>query len=126
MRTYNIKDCVGENCITQQDGEAVHDLIHPALVSGEGTLLDFEGCTVFASLFFNHAIGKLLGEFKPEQLNEMLSVVNLSPDAMSILTRVIDNAKRYYGDPKVRKAQDEAIQEQAEKDGAVSEEEEGG
>jgi len=125
MKTYNVKSCIGENCITQKDGEAIHDLIHPALVSGEGAELDFDGCTVFASLFFNHAIGKLLAEFQPEQLNERLSVVNLNPDARSILTRVIENAKRYYADSQVSEAQDKAIGEQADAEGGASEEEEG-
>ena len=125
MKTYSVKSCIGENCITQLDGEAIHDLIHPALVSNESVELDFGGCTVFASLFFNHAIGKLLGEFQPDQLNKMLSVVNLTPDAMSILTRVIENAKRYYGDPKVREAQDKAIAEQADKELDGGEEREG-
>ena len=115
MVQYKILPIVGENCITREDGERIYELVFPHLDAGESVELDFGGCKIFASLFFNHAIGKLVGAFqpKPEQLNKLLAIVNLGADGRAVLGRVIENAKIYYADPKARDAQDRAIQAQA-------------
>jgi hypothetical protein len=69
---------------------------------------------VYASPFFNAAIGQLLKDIKSEDLNRLLKICNLVPAGLAVLKRVIENSKQYYSDENFRKAQDEVLLEQAE------------
>ena len=62
--------------------------------------LDFTKVGVFASPFFNVAIGQLLRDIKSEDLNRLLKVSNMTPAGLAVLRRVIENSKRYYSDEK--------------------------
>ncbi len=104
-----VKEDTGENCITFEDGQKLHDAIVLQMKAGEQVTLDFSGVKVFASPFFNAAVGQLLAEFDSEQLNRLLTFTNLDTNAMAVLRRVISNSKRYYQDDNVRKAVDAAI-----------------
>ena len=110
----NIYELIGENCITMEDGRKVYDLIHPELLAGQPVELDFERVDVYASPFFNTAIGQLLKDIKAEDLNRLLKIFNLVPAGRAVLKRVIENSKQYYSDENFRKAQDEVLLEQAE------------
>jgi len=103
-------DLVGEDAITLQDGQGVYAEIVPVLQDGDTVELDFESVKVFASPFFNAAIGQLLGDFSADDLNQRLRVMNLNPLGHDVLRQVIDNAKRYHTDPSYRKAADEVLQ----------------
>ena len=105
---------VGENCITLEDGQKIFDVIHPELLIGNVVELNFENVTVFASPFFNTAIGRLLKDIKPEDLNRLLKIINLVPAGLTVLKRVIENSKEYYSNAGARKALDEVLLEQAE------------
>lgn len=101
----------GENCITAEDGRVLHTQICDALErvrQGERVEVDFNGAAVFASPFFNAAIGELLRDHEPAVLNKNLAIVGLPADAMSLLSRVIKNAREYFTNARVRKALDEA------------------
>ncbi len=104
---------VGENCITLEDGHKIYDMIHPELSAGNNVELDFENVKIFASPFFNSAIGRLLKDLKPEELNRLLKITNLTATGMSVLKRVIENAKEYYSNPDMRKAVDDVLLEQS-------------
>lgn len=80
---------------------------------GNAVELDFAGVSVFASAFFNFAIGQLLKDLSPNQLNERLKITNLSPNGYSILKRAIDNAKHYYSDVQYQEAVDAVLEEYA-------------
>ena len=60
----NIRQDLGENCMTLKQGQSLYDAIYPQLQSGETVELDFMGVRIFASPFFNYAIGQLLRDFK--------------------------------------------------------------
>lgn len=92
-----IKDLIGENAMTLEDGAAVYARIHDPLVHGETVELDFDGVEVFASPFFNAGIGRLLGDLSAENLNARLKFNHLSEFGDRVLRRVIENAKEYYG-----------------------------
>jgi hypothetical protein len=92
-----IKDLVGANALTMTDGQRVFDAIHPQLRNNEAVCLDFEGVNIFATPFFNAAVGRLLSDLSPVVLRDRLVFQNLSPLGGSILRRVIENAKEYYG-----------------------------
>ncbi len=110
---YPIKANVGANGITLQDGQKVYNAIYPELKNKQPVTLDFADVRIVASPFLNAAIGQLLRDFSPEELNRYLKFVNLPAVTRPILKRVIDNAKEYYGSEQVRQAVDEAISEEA-------------
>lgn len=110
---YKMREVIGEYCITLEDGQKVYDLIHPQLVDGSSVELDFTGVKVFASPFFNFAIGQLLGDIQVDHLNRLVKFTNLNAVGTGVLKRVIQNAKRYYSDEDFHNAVDEVLAEQA-------------
>lgn len=112
ITTFQVMEIVGENCITLEDGETIYELIHPILANGEAVALDFTGVRIFASPFMNAAIGQLLLDLKPDDLNRLLIIdrEKITPVGLSILRRVIQNAKAYYADPLTKQAVDEVLQ----------------
>lgn len=110
----NVFELVGENCITLEDGQKIFDLIHPELSASNTVDLDFKDVKIFASPFFNAAIGRLLKDIKPDDLNRLLKITNIVPTGLAVLKRVIENSKEYYSNPNVRKAVDEVLLEQSE------------
>lgn len=112
--TVKVHDIVGENAITLEDGQAVYDLIAPALAAGQPVTVNFSGVQVFASPFFNAAFGQLLRNAKASDLNRLLAINHLNPTGLDVLRRVIENAKQYYSSPDYRAAQEQVLREIAE------------
>ena len=111
--TYKIYNIVGEYAITVDGGQKVYDQIYPELVAGNPVELDFTGVKVFASPFFNFAIGQLLKDIAADNLNRLLSFNFLNDNGQNLLERVIANAKHYYSDPHYQKAVDAVLEEYA-------------
>jgi hypothetical protein len=108
---YDVHQLVGENAITLDDGQRVFDLIHPELAAGRPVELDFTRVGVYASPFFNAALGQLLRDLKPEDLNRLVKMEGLNPVGREVAKRVIENAKHYYAAPEeYRKAQHEVLE----------------
>lgn len=93
MKKYLVHEIVGEYAMTLEDGQQTYDRVFPDLKEGSTVELDFERVCYFASPFFNAAIGQLLREFSSAELNQQLSIVNLSPVGRNALKRVIENSK---------------------------------
>jgi hypothetical protein len=110
---YNVVSVVGENCITVEDGERIYQLIHPELTRECDVTLDFSGVSIFASPFFNAAIGQLLRDMSVENLKLHLHFEGLSAHGNHVLVRVIDNAKRYYTNPHFRDSVEKILAQQA-------------
>ena len=110
---YIVHEITGEFAISFDDGQQLFDLIHPQLLVEQTVELDFEGVTVFASAFFNVAIGQLLQDISSDTLNEKLIIKHLSPHGETVLAQVIDNANLYYSDPAHRQAVDTVMEEYA-------------
>lgn len=110
---HEILTLIGKNCITPSDGQKLYDLVHPALLAEREVGLDFAGVEIFASPFFNFAIGQLLRDIQPETLNRLLKFSHLNSVGRQILKLVIENSKRYYSDSDVRSRVDKVISEQA-------------
>jgi hypothetical protein len=91
-----VKELVGENAMTLDDGETIYARIHDPLTQGETVELDFDGVQVFASPFFNAGVGRLVGELTADVLNTRLKFDHLSDFGARVLRRVIENAKDYY------------------------------
>jgi hypothetical protein len=109
----DVHTLIGDDCITLDDGQKVHDQILPELKAGHPVELDFEGVGVFASPFFNAAFGQLLKDLPGDDLNRLITIDNLNPVGMSVLKRVIENSKKYYSDPKYRRIVNKVLDEQA-------------
>ena len=92
-----VKELVGKNAMTLDDGKAVYARILDPLTHGETVELDFDGVEVFASPFFNAGVGRLLGDLTSDTLNSLLKFQHLSDFGARVLRRVIENAKEYYG-----------------------------
>ena len=110
---YKILDHIGPRAIIKEDGQKVYDAIHPILMKGETTKLNFEGVAQFASPFFNYAIGQLLKDLTVDELKERLQIVHLKADGMMVVKRVIANASRYHTDVNHQKIVDSILEEQS-------------
>lgn len=109
MSRIDVHALIGEVGITLEDGQMVYDLVHPMLQAGKAVELDFKGVDILASPFLNAAIGHLLEDIQPDDLNRLLRIENLVPAGMFTLRRVIENAKQYYSDQHVHQAVDETM-----------------
>ncbi|BAC89163.1 glr1222 [Gloeobacter violaceus PCC 7421] len=99
--------------MTPDAGQVVYEKIYPQLQAGRQVELDFDRVEIFASPFFNYAVGQLLGSIKPEALDRLLIVQNLGAAGKTALARVLENARQYYSDEHVREAHDRVLSEQA-------------
>jgi hypothetical protein len=110
MSFVKVLEISGENAVAQEDGQKVYELVREHLKSGEELQLDFQGVKIFASPFFNAAIGQLLKDFGADDLNRRLKFDHLSSVGQEVLKRVIENSKRYFSSSEgYKKAQTEVI-----------------
>jgi len=109
----DVASIAGENCVSLAEGQKLYELIHSGLSGGDTVELDFAGCHVFASPFFNAAVGQLLRDISPNELNRLLVISELSEAGHRLLTRVIENAKDYYGSEGLRRATDHVMSQES-------------
>lgn len=86
-------------CVASDDGQKVHDRIAKAITEKKEVTISFKNIESLTSAFLNTAIGQLYGNFKDEQVREYLNVIEMEPDDLSLLKRVVDTAKLYFDDP---------------------------
>ena len=99
--TIKIADLIGGSlCISAEDGQKVFEKIKPLIKEGRTVVVSFERVTMLISLFLNAAIGQLYGTFSEEEIRARVNVNGLADDDLEMLKRVVDNAKRYYANPK--------------------------
>lgn len=99
--TIKVADLIGSPlCISADDGQKVFEKVESLLRSGKKVMISFDSVTMLISLFLNVAIGQLYGTFSEEEIRSMVKVEGLSSDDLELLKRVVDNAKRYYANPK--------------------------
>jgi hypothetical protein len=99
-----IQQLVGPNCITIEDGLAVYKMIFPELQAKCSVELDFSDVKLFASPFFNAAIGQLYKDFSSDDLNNLLKMRGLTANGSIVLRKVTENAKIYYSSERARTA----------------------
>ena len=97
----------------REAGQAIYEIIHPALQEGQEVRLDFSGVKVFSSPFLNAAIGQLVRDVATDHLNRQLKVENMTSAGRVTLRVVIETAKDYYADDGAKQAIDEAVVQQA-------------
>ena len=89
----------GPLCVASSDGQKVYDRLANALRADRSVALSFHNVTTLTSAFLNAAIGQLYGTFSEEQIRSLLKVVDVEPDDLALLKRVVETAKRYFSDP---------------------------
>ena len=86
-------------CVASSDGQKICDHLTAALKADRSIALSFRSVTALTAAFLNAAIGQLYGMFSEEQIRSRLKVVDVDPDDLALLKRVVDNAKLYFKDP---------------------------
>jgi hypothetical protein len=110
MNHLHVVDVSGKNAITQEDGQKIYALVVEQLKAGDEIQLDFQGVEIFASPFFNTAIGQLMKDFNADDLNRLLKFKALSVVGQQVLQRVIENSRKYFSSSEdYRKAQTEVL-----------------
>jgi hypothetical protein len=112
---FSLSTLIGENCITPDQGKLVYAKIYPELKEGRLVELDFAGVRIFASPFFNEAIGRLLSDIAGDSLNRSLNIQNLSAAGLDVLRHVIENSKQYYSSGETKTALDRILAEHDQK-----------
>ncbi len=98
--TISVYEVVGSAlCVASDDGQKVHDRIAAALHESRNVALSFRNVKSLTSAFLNAAVGQLYGTFTEEQVKANLQVVDMEPDDLGLLKRVVDRAKEYFKDP---------------------------
>ena len=86
-------------CVASSDGQKICDQLITALKVDRSIALSFRDVTTLTAAFLNAAIGQLYGIFSEEQIRTRLKVVDLEPDDLALLKRVVETAKLYFKDP---------------------------
>lgn len=86
-------------CVSSADGQLVYDKLAPLLREGRKVVVSFAQVETLISAFLNTAIGQIYGELTEERVRELLSVRDMAPEDVTLLKRVVENAKAYFRDP---------------------------
>lgn len=98
--TIVVADLIGSTlCITAEDGQIIYKKIVELLKLNKSVCVSFERITTIISLFLNNAIGALYKDHNDSDLAN-LTYAGLSEEDKALLSRVIENAKKYYAAPK--------------------------
>eukprot|EP00493_Phyllostaurus_siculus_P025256 UN25600 len=97
MLKVKVFELVGKNAISMQSGSKLNKVISEPLLNNENVEIDFQGVALYASPFFNAAVGVLLREITIDDLMKSMKIVNCSDIGISLLNTVIQNAINYYG-----------------------------
>jgi hypothetical protein len=99
----------GPLCVSTDDGQIVHDKISAMMKEGKRVVVSFDKVETIISAFLNVAIGQLYGTFDEGQIHNLLSVRYITEPDLSLLKRVVENAKVYFAN---RDKFDEAWQQE--------------
>jgi STAS-like domain of unknown function (DUF4325) len=108
---HDIYEITGQYAIAPNSGQELYDQIFPHLSEGKNIELDFSRVNIFATAFFNVAMGQLLKDLSRSDLNRQIQITGLNNDGQYILKRVMDNSERYYTQPSYRQAVDSVMEE---------------
>lgn len=87
-------------CVAIDDGNIVHDRIVALIAEGKTAVVSFAGVKRLTTAFLNAAIGQLYNEYSADQIRHGLRVTDASQDQLRLIKRVVDNAKKFFADPR--------------------------
>lgn len=90
----DIKEVLGSSrAVSAEKGLIVYEKIFNEIDNGKVVELDFTNVTDLTTAFLNVAIGHLYNNFKPEQLNLQLRLINYSSLDGYLIKKVIQRVK---------------------------------
>jgi hypothetical protein len=89
-----LRDMIGENCESIDDGDKLHQAIHKEIQGGAQVELDFTDVRSVITPFLNASIGKLLDLFEKETLMEKLILCHISADHLRRVNEFIDGKEQ--------------------------------
>ena len=93
----NVFEVVGSPlCVSSDDGHLVYEKIEKFFLDKKMVVLSFKNTETIISAFLNAAIGQLYGKFSEDEIRNLLSISDMSNEDLSLLKRVVDNAKIYF------------------------------
>lgn len=99
-----------ETGFSAEDAEKLDAIINPIFQKREKVVIDFDGITIFTTLFFNTALGKYVMEIGPDEYGKLFELKNLSDVGEVTYQHSLDNAKNYFAlSAEQRKKQDEIL-----------------
>lgn len=98
MNTIKVYELTGRNAISMQKGDKVYQILIQNIQNNQNTILDFQDVSLFASPFFNAAIGHLLKDITIDDLLAYIHPVNLNDTGKELLNLVISNALSFYSE----------------------------
>lgn len=96
-----IVNVVGDRATDMKQGDIIYKMIIEQFKKNEKVIIDFGDLKTVLSTFLNNAIGTLYKDYSSDYLNENLKIINLCPDDLFILKRVIKRAKEFYANENV-------------------------
>lgn len=103
-----------KTAFSANDAEELGQAISPLLDGLEKIVVDFDGITIFTTLFFNNAFAKFLMEIGPKKYNERFCLKNLTELGESTYKHSIENAVKFYNLSKEEQKKQEEILENPE------------
>ena len=103
MAVLKVSD-VCRYAIFEQDGVALREKIMDVYDNGENVTLDFEGISLFATMFFNASVGWLVLRDGPETVNSRIKYINLSELGETTWKHSFNNAIQVRNDPVYQQA----------------------
>jgi hypothetical protein len=97
-KIIHVQKIVGRNAISMNSGNKLKELIIQEWPKNEKISLDFSEIDIFASPFFNAAIGALLKDRTIDELQVKLDFPHISGHGRNLLNLVISNAIKFYSD----------------------------
>jgi hypothetical protein len=99
-RSINVLSVVGNKfCVKAEDGEKVYELIKKAISEKRKIELSFSDIELLLPVFLNAAIGDLYKDFPEEEIEQYLSVKDLTRSGTISLRNVIETSIDYFKDP---------------------------
>ena len=86
----------GNAAVSSEDGDNLYKLIDKAFEGNSKVVLDFQNIELVITPFLNASIGQLYNKYDSVYLNSNLEIINLSPDDLAIMRKVIQRAKEYF------------------------------
>jgi hypothetical protein len=112
----NVLSVVGPHCMTYEGGHKLHDAYRAAFDAGKIVELDFTGTRFFVSQFFNAAVGQLLKDYSKDEIRRRLIFENLPEPGREAVKRSVENAEKYYKDPRYQEALDRVLTAESTRD----------
>lgn len=107
VRVVDFTEC--PFAVSAEDGNRLHDRIAPLLHAGSPVELSFAGIDTVIGAFLSASIGPLCARFTDQDLGNLLTFRDISPNNRATAERSMNNARRYYAN---RRAYDAAWREE--------------